>query len=242
MRTVLLGDAHLTPSKPEAHDRAVRFIDRIEADRLFVMGDLFDFLVGLADTPTGHAAAVLDALHAVARRGIHVTYLEGNHDFHLAPLLGPDIEVWPDPGDARLGPLRVHLAHGDEIQRRDLGYALLRPAVRTDTFAAAVRLVGPRVVHTLGRRSAQTSRNMRAGRSRNWRAEKLRYVKRQVSRGTDLVVLGHSHQLFHEPVGEGWVVQVGRFDQRDQHVVIEGTRVQLKEGDRVMVEGEVGRG
>ena len=239
MRTVLLGDAHLTPSKTGAHDRVVRFLERVEADRLFVMGDLFDFLIGQADRPTEHTTSVIGALHDVARRGVHVTYLEGNHDFHLAPLLGTGIEVWTGPGDAQLGPLRVHLAHGDEIQRRDLGYALLRPTIRTDAFAAAVRVIGPRAVHYLGRQSAQTSRNMRAGRSRNWRPEKLRYARRQVSRGADLVVLGHSHQLFHEPVGEGWVVQVGRFDLRDQHVVIEGTRLQLKEGDRVMVEGEV---
>jgi UDP-2,3-diacylglucosamine hydrolase len=239
MRTVLLGDAHLTPSMPDVHARVVRFLRRLEADRLFIMGDLFDFLVGLADTPTGHAAEVLDALHAVARRGVQVTYLEGNHDFHLAPLLAPDVEIWPGPGDAQLGPLTVHLAHGDEVQRRDLGYALLRPAIRTEAFAAAVKLLGPRAVHTLGRRSAQTSRDLRAGRSRNWRAEKLRYALRQVSRGADLVVLGHSHQLFHEAVGEGWAVQVGRFDRRDQHVVIEGRRIQLREGDRVMVEGRV---
>jgi UDP-2,3-diacylglucosamine hydrolase len=239
MRTVLLGDAHLTPAKPEVHRRVVRFLRHLEADRLFILGDLFDFLVGLADTPRGDNAEVLDALLSVARRGVRVTYLEGNHDFHLAPLLAPDVEIWPGPGDARLGPLEVHLAHGDEIQRRDLGYALLRPAIRTDLFAAAVKLVGPHVVHTLGRRTAQTSRDLRAGRSRDWRAEKLRYVKRQVSRGADLVVLGHSHQLFHEPVGEGWVAQVGRFDRRDQHVVIEGRRLQLREGDRVMAEGRV---
>ena len=80
---------------------------------------------------------------------------------------------------------------------------------------------------------------MRAGRSRNWRDEKLRYVRRRAERGTDLVVLGHSHQLFTEPVGPARVLQIGRFDHRDQHAVLLDRRLQLREGDRVVLERDL---
>ena len=239
MRSVFLGDAHLVAPAGEGHRRLVTFLDRLEADRLFVMGDLFDFLFGTRRAGPGHAAPVLDALHGVAGRGVPVTYLEGNHDLHLRPLLDERIELWEGPGDVQLGDLRIHLAHGDEVQRRDLGYALLRPAVRTELFAAVVTLLGPGRLMLAGQRSAQTSRDMRAGRSRNWRDEKLRYVRHHTIRGADLVVLGHSHQLFFERVGEGTVAQIGRFDVRDQHVILDGRRLQLREGDRVVMEWEV---
>ncbi len=239
MRTVFLGDAHLLPPAGPGHDDLVAFIDALCADRLFVMGDLFDFLYGVPGMDPGPARGVLDALGRLAARDVAVTYVEGNHDFHLAPVLPAAVEPWPGPGDTDLGGVRAHVAHGDEIQRRDLGYALLRPLVRTEPVAVAMRLAGPGRLHRLGRLSARTSRGMRAGRSRNWRAEKLRYVRQQASRGRELVVLGHSHQLFFEPVGEALCVQVGRFDVRRQHVVLEGRTVQLREGDRVVVEGGI---
>lgn len=236
MRSVFVGDAHLGHTPGPIHGRLVTFLDGIDADHLLVMGDLFDFLVGLGAEPPGHARAVLGALARAAGRGIAVAYVEGNHDFHLRPVLDPRIRVLAGPGDVELGGVRVHLAHGDEIQRRDPGYAVLRPLVRSAPVILAGRLAGTRLVHRLGRGSAETSRSLRAGRSRNWRAEKLRYVRRLAERGADLVVLGHSHQLFTEPVGPGRVLQVGRFDHRDQHAVLVDRRLQLREGERVVLE------
>jgi len=235
-RSVFLGDAHLGHDPGPVHDRLITFLDDLVADRLFVMGDLFDFLVGLGRRVPPHAAPVLDALTRAADRGIGVAYVEGNHDFHLGPVLDPRIQVLSGPGDLALGGVDIHLAHGDEIQRNDPGYALLRPLVRSAPVIGLGRLLGTGLVHRLGRGSAETSRTMRAGRSRNWRDEKLRYVRRRVERGCDLVVLGHSHQLFCEPVGPGWVLQVGRFDYRSQHAVLDGRRLQLREGPRVAFE------
>ena len=203
------------------------------------MGDLFDFLFGVPRMDSGHAAGVLAAVNRLARRGVAVTYLEGNHDFHLGPLLDERVERWGGPGDAQLDGVRVHLAHGDEIQRRDLGYALLRPAVRSAPFAALFRLLGTGPLVWAGQRSARTSRDLRAGRSRNWRQEKIRYARQQATRGSELVVLGHSHQLFYERLPDITVVQVGRFDTRDQHVVLDGHRLRLREGDRVVMETEI---
>jgi len=223
----------------EGHARLALFLDRVDTDRVFLMGDLFDFLFGVPQMDPGHAATVLAAVNRLAGRGVAVTYLEGNHDFHLGPLLDPRVDRWEGPGDAQLGEIDVHLAHGDEIQRRDLGYALLRPTVRSEPFAALVRVLGPDLLVRAGQLSARTSRDRRAGRARNWRPEKLRYVRHQATRGVDLVVLGHSHQLFFERIADTTVVQVGRFDVRDQHVVLDGRRLQLKEGERVVMEAEV---
>ena len=239
MKSVFLGDAHLGRIPGPAHDRLLAFLEGLAADHLFVLGDLFDFLVGLGGAPPSHARPVLEALARAADRGVAVTYVEGNHDFHLRPILDGRIHVLAGPGDVELGGVRVHLAHGDEIQRKDPGYAVLRPLVRSAPAIVAGRLVGTGLVHRIGAGSAHTSRSMRAGRSRNWRAEKLRYVRRLAERGTDLVVLGHSHQLFTEPVGPGRVVQIGRFDHRDQHAVLLDRRLQLREGDRVVLEREL---
>jgi UDP-2,3-diacylglucosamine hydrolase len=239
VRSVFLGDAHLGHAPGPVHQQVIEFVDGLAADRLFLLGDLFDFLVGLGGAAPAHADPVLAALTRAADRGVAVIYVEGNHDFHLRPLLDPRIVVWPGPGDVDLGQTRVHLAHGDEIQRSDPGYAILRPLIRSAPLITAARLAGSALVHRLGRGSAETSRSLRAGRSRDWRAEKLRYVRRRIETGCDLVVLGHSHQLFTEQVGAGWVLQVGRFDRREQHAVLDGRRLQLREGRRLVFERDI---
>ncbi len=227
MRSVFLGDAHLTSPPGPRHEVLLAFLRHLEADRLFVVGDLVQFLVGTPGLRRGHAAAVLDRLEELARAGMAVTYLEGNHDFGLRGIIDPAVELWTGPGEVELDGLRVHVAHGDQVQFRDLGYALLRPTVRSRAFRLAVRLVGEARMEALGERGAAVSADLELGRGRSWRPQKKTYVRRLGVRGVDLVVLGHSHRLLTERVADARVVQVGAFDERAQHAVLEGHLLQL---------------
>lgn len=238
MRTAFVGDAHLSSTVGEPHRRLVRFLGRLQVDCLFVMGDLFEFLYGHPELRDG-AAPVLDALEGLAAGGMRVTYLEGNHDFNITPLLCPAIDVWEGPGEVQLGPVRVHLAHGDQIQPGDPGYAMLRRLVRTRAFGRLADVVGPRQLKRLGERSAGASRDLELGRSRDWRPHKKRYVRRLTFQGVDLVMLGHSHRLIAERLGDGWVAQCGAFDERQQHAILEDGHLRLFSEGRVTWAGDV---
>ncbi len=227
MRSVFLGDAHLTPPVGEGHARLTRFLERSDADRLFLMGDLFEFVVGVPGGPAGHAEEILRVLDERAAAGLRVIYLEGNHDFGIAHLVSPSVEVWTGPGAAEQAGLALHLAHGDQVQTRDLGYRALRRLERSSPFLRLVQAVGPDQLQRTGERLAGASRGLKAGRRRSWRQAKLRYVEGRTEEGAGLVVLGHSHQLLGGPVGRGHAVQVGCFDEREQHAVLDGRRLEL---------------
>lgn len=239
MRSVFLGDAHLAPPAGPRHWALFEFIEGVEADSLFLMGDLFEVLAYLPALRHGHAGPVIEALERRARGGTHVVYIEGNHDFAVRPILDPVVEVRRGPSEDRLDGLRVHIAHGDEVQRLDAGYALARPLLRSRPAAVAARLVGARALERLGDLAAGASREWRGEADRGWRSEKLRYVRRRAAEGVDLVVLGHSHRLLTEPVAGAQVVQVGCFDEREQYVVLEGPTLELWEGDSLVEQIEL---
>ncbi len=238
-RTAFVGDAHLGSTVGVRHRQLVGFLEQLEVDHLFAMGDLFEFLYGHPQLRDG-AAPVLDALDTLAAGGTSVTYLEGNHDFNMAPLLSPAVDVWKGPGEVQLGPLRVHLAHGDQVHPWDPGYAVLRRAVRTRAFGRLAERVGPRRLKRWGERSADASRELEMGRSRDWRPHKKRYVRRLTLGGVDVVVLGHSHKLIAERIGDGWVVQCGAFDERRQHALLVDRKLRLISEEKIVWEGEVG--
>jgi UDP-2,3-diacylglucosamine pyrophosphatase LpxH len=234
VRSVFLGDSHLTSPPGPRHAVVLELLRNLDADRLFVVGDLVQFLIGTPGLRRSHAAAVLDRLEQLARQGVMVTYLEGNHDFGLRPILDPAIEVWTGPGEVQCDGLRVHVAHGDQVQFQDLGYALLRPTVRSRAFRWVLRLAGEGRMQAVGERGARVSADLGLGRGRSWRPQKKAYVRRLGVHGVDLVVLGHSHRLATERIGDARVVQTGACDERAQHVVVDGHQLQLWSGGQCL--------
>ena len=84
-RVIFVSDWHMPPERTAHTDFFIRFLDEVctGAERLFVLGDLFNAWVGPRHTGMpGHAAA-LDALKRLANSGTNVVLLRGNRDFLL---------------------------------------------------------------------------------------------------------------------------------------------------------------
>ena len=139
----LLGDAHLRESDGEV-DAFIRFLDALPGDirTLAILGDLFAVWIGSPDLLRRHHDAVLAALARLRGRGCSLLYVEGNHDFFLGRLDRPDLfdRIATDSSDLPLAGRRAHLAHGDLVNRRDVGF---------DWFDAAV------LSHQLGQHLAK---------------------------------------------------------------------------------------
>ena len=76
-------------------------------------GDIFDFLAAGNQVSLGRTAWVIDAMRAMAARGVRQYLIEGNHDFHLGFLAEqvPGLVVAPDGlRDTTTG---LALVHGD---------------------------------------------------------------------------------------------------------------------------------
>ena len=82
MTTLFVSDLHLEADRPDIGNQFLKFLqtDAMEADDLYILGDLFEAWVG-DDDPNAHYMAIKRAIRKVVDRGIPVYFMHGNRDF-----------------------------------------------------------------------------------------------------------------------------------------------------------------
>ena len=139
MSTLFIADLHLEDARPGTTDAFLRFLrDEAQgADRLYILGDLFEAWVG-DDDPGESARRVAEGLGALAAGGIEIAFVHGNRDF----LLGQDyadrcgMRLLPDPSVIVLDGEPVLIGHGDLYCIDDAGYQQFRSMTRDPAWRA----------------------------------------------------------------------------------------------------------
>lgn len=137
-----ISDLHLQASEPDTFRAFLRYLDtppRVQADALFILGDLFEVWVGDDvlddDTPTTDEhhfqRDCAAALHAHSRR-TPVFFLHGNRDFLLGQraLEACGMRALADPTVLVFREQRWLLSHGDALCLDDTDYMRFRAQVR----------------------------------------------------------------------------------------------------------------
>jgi UDP-2,3-diacylglucosamine hydrolase len=135
--TLFISDLHLSAQRPATVDLFLRFLKQVAggADRLYILGDLFDVWLG-DDDHTAPIPQIRDAMAKLAARGIPVFLMHGNRDF----LIGEDFcresgcSLLPDPTVIDLAGTATLLTHGDLLCTDDLAYQEARRLLRNEAF------------------------------------------------------------------------------------------------------------
>jgi len=208
MRAIFLSDAHLKAPSDDNFLLLLDFLHEIEGkiDTLYIMGDLFDFWVGFPSNPFRQFDPVIDALERLVQSGCRLVYFEGNHDFHLGDVFAKRLRA-----DIHVGPAvevvqgkRLYLCHGDQINKNDSYYRLLRYVLRSRLVAASVSCFPPswalRVKARLQRRSQSTYQEKKA--RWDYRAILLDFAASLHKQGCDGLVVGHFHLAMLETIAD----------------------------------------
>jgi UDP-2,3-diacylglucosamine hydrolase len=204
MRTIFLADAHLVAPTDRNYRLLLRFLRELEGntETLFIMGDLFDFWLGFPSNPLRQFDELLAALQSLVQSGCRLVYFEGNHDFHLGAIFRQRLgaEVHTGPAVITLQGRRLFLCHGDQINRRDHGYRLLRMLLRNRLAAVLVNYVTPYIALRVRARLQRASRAGYQAKLQRWDyREIIRTFARSVrEEGCDGLVTGHFHLAFCE--------------------------------------------
>lgn len=232
VNTVFMSDAHLVRPADENFRRVTSFLEGLPAglERLVVNGDFFDCWYGDNAVAERAYAPVLSKLDALVRRGVKVTFVEGNHDIRLEAALGRrGYEVVTGEWRAALGGRRVLAVHGDLITG-DGWYRLLHFALRSPVAVGLDRVVPAAVSMRIGLGMSTASR----AREREYEAavnRKLLDFGAQL-RDVDVFITGHTHfpldVTVTGPTGPVRVVNLGDWIRNYTYFVVDGDRWELR--------------
>jgi len=204
MRTIFLADAHLKDQADDNYQLLLSFLKELtgNTDALYLMGDLFDFWVGFPSNPFRQYDELLEALDELVASGCRLVYFEGNHDFHLGEIFSRRLKarVHPTPIIEEIQGKRLYLCHGDQINRADYGYRLLRLLLHNPLTEAAVRFIPPSLATFIKKRLQQTSRAKYHEASSRWdyRAIIREFAHKTCQHNCCGLVTGHFHLAFIE--------------------------------------------
>lgn len=228
MRTVFLADAHLHDPDDLNYRSLLQFLAGLEGtvDTLCILGDLFDFRVGLPALDFPEQEPVLEALSRLSSSGIRLIYLEGNHDFHLGAAFAARIgaELYSEPVALELQGKRLLLCHGDLVNPADWRYRLLYRVLRNPAMVWAARLLPAAMVQAVRHRLQRTSKGRYSGDRVRWNYRDIitTYGEKVRQQRFDALVLGHFHLPLLEQQDQfcllalgDWITQFSYGELRD---------------------------
>jgi UDP-2,3-diacylglucosamine hydrolase len=177
----------------------------VSGDIVVLAGDLFDVFVGDKPVFLSRYRDFLNELVSAGQRGVRIHYIEGNHDFLVKRAYSDihGVEVHSHDVTFEIAGKRFFFAHGDTVDRADIGYMALRLFFRSPLMRAIVKVVPGSWLERIGRVSSRRSRASQPEwqtRMSLTRMERLRVLYRnfaaeKLAHGFDYVVLGHCHDL-----------------------------------------------
>ena len=222
--TRVICDLHLDPAGGSRVEAFASWLDGLRAQRLVILGDLFEVWVGPAQAGLVGSRAILEALARATARGTAIDVIPGNRDF----LLGRRFER---ESGARLRPgglLAEHEAgdvlfvHGDELCTLDLAYQRMKRVLRSrpvTALATRAPLVAARWAAGRIRRASVRDVPLKSAEEKSMQREAVRVVA-EVS-GASTVVCGHAHEFRDSEVPGGcrWIVLDAWEGERDSLAV-----------------------
>lgn len=163
MKLVFVSDLHI--GSPDDR-RAVLFQRLIQEwlesppTQVFLLGDIFDLWIADRKYFIDRYSAIIESLKKLKALGVEIHYFEGNHDLDLVPFWHSQLgfHVHERPYTLEVLGQKIRIEHGDEMDPDDKGYLFLRWLLRTPVLRWLGRHLPERVVHWIGERASQASR------------------------------------------------------------------------------------
>jgi UDP-2,3-diacylglucosamine hydrolase len=138
VHSLFISDLHLAPQRPAPAEALLRFLAQVapSAERLFVLGDLFEYWIGDDSLAQPFNRQVAEAFQGLARRGTRLYFMHGNRDFLIGEAFGraAGMILLEDGTEIDLYGTRALLMHGDALCTDDVEYQKLRAMVRNPAW------------------------------------------------------------------------------------------------------------
>lgn len=214
MKFVTISDVHIKEPGDQAETNFLKFLESDEvkdAKYIFLLGDIFDLLVGPGYKTEDRYEAVFKAIKSKIVAGKKIIQFEGNHDFHFKKFIDKLKVKWNVDGDAWeyksepsvyiFNEKRILFCHGDEIEVENPSYQTYRKWIRSFFIKFLANYIVPgRLVQAIGDNASKKSRERNNSRYSEDIVDKevrprFRKAALLASKkyNADTVICGHSH-------------------------------------------------
>jgi hypothetical protein len=204
-KILVLSDLHLR--SPESDQRYQKFLDVLKKfeessyDELFLMGDVFDILIGPFQFWKRLHPDFFTLLHSIKKNKKNISWVQGNHDFQIGSLLQEFKINWIEQ-DVVLerNQLKIYLAHGDLADWTDKLHPLWRKLLTSQFLKWILGQLSENFAekrfYPFALKASSASRRVSGTPEKNSKTDET-FKKYALKMGTQnkasLVLLGHSH-------------------------------------------------
>lgn len=217
-------------------DRLFSFLDYINqpANRLFIVGDLFDFWFEYKHVVPKKHYQVLFKFHDLISNGVEVHFLPGNHDYWIGDFFERQIgfKVHPEILAIELQSKKFFIFHGDGISNQDKGYQLLKKVFRNPLNIFCYRWLHPDLGIPLARLTSHTSRKHTSTRLLDDEDDYRNFAVDKFNSGFDYVVVGHSHRPSLENIDGKYLINLGDWIKHYSYGLLANGNFSLNYWDR----------
>lgn len=213
-----VSDLHLRAERPDLTRRFAVFLADTAAsnvDKLFILGDLFEYWIGDDDLTASFNADVCALLRGTVDMGTRIFFIAGNRDFLIGDAFAraAGLTLLPENEKVGAGDTAILLMHGDTLCTDDLPYQEFRRMVRSREWQQdflSRSLAERRIeVASLRRRSSEAMKSKTAEiKDANATAIRAALSAHACTR----LIHGHTHRPSHEQIqltagnAERWVL------------------------------------
>jgi UDP-2,3-diacylglucosamine hydrolase len=217
--------------------RIVRWLDMIapDADRIYLVGDVFDFWFEYKHVVPKYYVRLLGKLAEITDSGTEVHFFTGNHDMWVFGYLNKElgITIHRKPVVHQLQGKSVYIGHGDGLGPGDRGYKFIKRVFANPLcqwlFARIHPNFGIGMANYWSRKSraANPEKEVFKGRNNEWL---VAYINGYLSNNApaDYFIFGHRHLPLDLEIREGIrYINLGDWFNWNTYAVMENGKISL---------------
>jgi UDP-2,3-diacylglucosamine hydrolase len=236
MAVYFFSDVHLGEGRPDIDEKKLAKLYSLfklvaaDGEKLFILGDLFDFWFEYKHAVPKAHLQVIFRLAALVESGVEVHYITGNHDFWLGDYLNREagLAIHRDDLEIREQGRRIYLTHGDGLSPSDGGYRILKRILRNRINIWLYRKIPVDWGIPLARYVAAKSRSHTSGRALKFLQDYEDFARNKLSEGFDAVIIGHLHKPIKREFDPGIYLNTGDFIEHFSYVKLNEGKFNLE--------------
>ncbi len=216
-----------------------RWLDTIkeDAERIFLVGDVFDFWFEFKHViPKGYVR-ILGKLAELRDAGIPIEFFIGNHDMWMFKYFETElgIPIHKHPVIREYGGKKMMIGHGDGLGPGDTKYKILKKVFRNPIAQRLFAATHPAIGFGIAQAWSESSRRKKGDGEREFLGEKgewlIAYCNRKIeTTQVDYFVFGHRHLPIDYLLKDGKTryINLGEWMMVNSYAVFDGNDMQVK--------------